>query len=555
MKYIRHLFLVSCSMFILSLAAQEVHQGGGMFESSNHRTCLDELERRNIILENIDNMRALGFNMESETNKNQILSLGWPLRKSVNLEAPGYYLISNFVDHDLGNGIRDYDCGNRTYNGHKGTDIAIWPYPWYKQAQDHVEVIAAQSGVIINKFDGNNDMSCQLNNNSWNAIYIRHVDGSVAWYGHLKKNSVTSKAIGQTVAKGEYLGIVGSSGNSTGPHLHFELYQNSSQTILIDPFGGTCNSLNGNQSWWESQHTYLSPQILDLLIHTCNPYMQDGCPANNDVLCEAVNIQPSETLRFSANFRQQRRSLTTYMIKKPDGTIFSSWNHSPPQAYDYGSYWYWTKTLPNNPQGIWTFEVTHNNETAIKEFNVGMAQPVPSCSNIIYPLADGVSIPTSIEVKWDLVQNATGYKVKLTSNNGNTIHLDEDVGNITFKHIDNLPENTKICVTIIPYNNSGDAIGCPKLCFTTIRSTSTTDNSQISIKLYPVPARDQLIIPIDLSNHNISIYNNLGNIMDSYLINYTLEASTIQIDLLPAGLYFINITGQNANFTYKFIKI
>ena len=45
----------------------------------------------------------------------------------------------------------------------------------------------------------------------------------MAWYGHLKRGSVTPKVVGAPVAAGEYLGTGGRFGNSTGPHLHFEL--------------------------------------------------------------------------------------------------------------------------------------------------------------------------------------------------------------------------------------------------------------------------------------------------------------------------------------------
>lgn len=66
-------------------------------------------------------------------------------------------------------------------------------------------------GVILDVRDGNFDRSCSFNNNSWNAVYVRHSDGSVAWYGHLKNGSATTKTIGEEVEEGEYLGIVGSS--------------------------------------------------------------------------------------------------------------------------------------------------------------------------------------------------------------------------------------------------------------------------------------------------------------------------------------------------------
>ena len=53
--------------------------------------------------------------------------------------------------------------------------------------------------------------------------FERHDDGSLALYAHLRTGSVTARPIGARIAAGEYLGVIGSSGNSTGPHLHFEV--------------------------------------------------------------------------------------------------------------------------------------------------------------------------------------------------------------------------------------------------------------------------------------------------------------------------------------------
>ena len=52
------------------------------------------------------------------------------------------------------------------------------------------------------------------------AVYIDHGDGRISRYGHLSTSEVQ---LGQKVAAGEKIGQVGSSGRSTGPHLHFEL--------------------------------------------------------------------------------------------------------------------------------------------------------------------------------------------------------------------------------------------------------------------------------------------------------------------------------------------
>lgn len=54
-----------------------------------------------------------------------------------------------------------------------------------------------------------------------NFVVINHYDGSSTLYGHMSSYCVSE---GQTVAQGETIGFVGSTGNSTGPHLHFNIY-------------------------------------------------------------------------------------------------------------------------------------------------------------------------------------------------------------------------------------------------------------------------------------------------------------------------------------------
>jgi murein DD-endopeptidase MepM/ murein hydrolase activator NlpD len=61
----------------------------------------------------------------------------------------------------------------------------------------------------------------------WRVI-IRHSDGTETWYCHLSSFAVR----GGTVQPGEMIGRVGSTGNSTGPHLHFEVRQNG---VAIPP--------------------------------------------------------------------------------------------------------------------------------------------------------------------------------------------------------------------------------------------------------------------------------------------------------------------------------
>jgi murein DD-endopeptidase MepM/ murein hydrolase activator NlpD len=55
-----------------------------------------------------------------------------------------------------------------------------------------------------------------------NKIAIRHWDGTVTWYAHLSRFVLRSGS----VSPGDVIGAVGSTGNSTGPHLHLEVHPN-----------------------------------------------------------------------------------------------------------------------------------------------------------------------------------------------------------------------------------------------------------------------------------------------------------------------------------------
>ena len=55
-----------------------------------------------------------------------------------------------------------------------------------------------------------------------NQVVIDHGNGEFSFYGHLQPGSVRVR-VGQEVARGERIGAVGSSGNSTEPHLHFHV--------------------------------------------------------------------------------------------------------------------------------------------------------------------------------------------------------------------------------------------------------------------------------------------------------------------------------------------
>jgi murein DD-endopeptidase MepM/ murein hydrolase activator NlpD len=63
-------------------------------------------------------------------------------------------------------------------------------------------------------------------------VVIRHRRGMTSWYAHLNRIDVRP---GQCVVAGDLVGLVGSSGHSSGPHLHFELRV---RDAVVNPLSG-----------------------------------------------------------------------------------------------------------------------------------------------------------------------------------------------------------------------------------------------------------------------------------------------------------------------------
>ncbi|MFY3792543.1 peptidoglycan DD-metalloendopeptidase family protein [Ureibacillus sp. MALMAid1270] len=101
--------------------------------------------------------------------------------------------------------------GSRWGSYHRGLDIA---------GPSNYNIKAADNGVVTAAgWDGSYGY----------RIIINHNNGYKTLYAHLSRIDVK---VGQTVPKGSVIGIMGSTGNSTGTHLHFEIHKNGS---LVNP--------------------------------------------------------------------------------------------------------------------------------------------------------------------------------------------------------------------------------------------------------------------------------------------------------------------------------
>lgn len=103
-------------------------------------------------------------------------------------------------------------------------------HPITGKTKNHTGIdIASNQGTAVYASDGGTVTLAGWNGGYGNCIMIDHGNGYVTLYGHLSSISVS---VGQTVSQGATIGAVGSTGNSTGPHLHFEVLKNGTR---IDP--------------------------------------------------------------------------------------------------------------------------------------------------------------------------------------------------------------------------------------------------------------------------------------------------------------------------------
>lgn len=352
------------------------HGGGEWLLPEDHLSDEQYAQIERQLASNLQLLDAVGL---VQTAQQTAVGLDWPLQAAPHLDDFGYHGISNFVDQNANypSQTLDFACGQRTYDtddgyNHRGTDLFTWPFPWQRMDDDEIWVVAAAPGLIVYREDGNFDRQCAFNNDPWNAIFIRHADGTIAWYGHLKNGSLTEKTIGQTVEAGEYLGVVGSSGNSTAPHLHLEI--RSSNQTLLDPFAGSCNSLN-EASLWAEQPPYYDTAVNKITTGYAPP-VTSAC-STPELSHEATSFPPGSTIYFTTYYRDQLSNRPSqYSIYRPDGTLYQRWFHTIPDEHYAASWWWWSFAMPANvPLGRWTFEVKVNNLTYQHPFFMGSEIP------------------------------------------------------------------------------------------------------------------------------------------------------------------------------------
>lgn len=162
--------------------------------------------------------------------------------------------VQQYVDHDAGPAAKDYRCGPRSYDGHKGTDFRLSTLAAQRRG---VVVLAVAGGTVRairddmdDRLIDGRDLSAVKGRECGNGVLIEAPRGWEMQYCHMAKGSVRV-APGQTVSGGQPLGRVGLSGDTEFPHLHLSLRHQGS---IVDPFAphlpdNACGTESGKSLW------------------------------------------------------------------------------------------------------------------------------------------------------------------------------------------------------------------------------------------------------------------------------------------------------------------
>lgn len=301
---------------------------------------------------------------------------GWPVEGTLGKD----FFLVNYVDQDTSMGLlRDHYCGTQTYDGHQGTDITLRSF---RQMDSGVKVLAAASGrvfgVVDTAFDRNKVSVLSRGFGNW--IGIAHPGGIYTYYAHIRRGSAMVQ-VGDSVEAGTPIALVGSAGNSTDPHLHFEVWNDSA---VIDPFAGQCNTVN---SYWIDQPAY------DTTFGVINHGLIGWVPT-----LDTLREYPS---RPNSAFSAHTDTAVTFWIheygvqagdtsriewRRTTGELWYEWQFIHDADYRY---YYWWSYINLPPAGDWQVSYFLNNMPVVSDsFSVSelsnVAQQPSIATSVMY---------------------------------------------------------------------------------------------------------------------------------------------------------------------------
>ncbi|HVP40109.1 MAG TPA: M23 family metallopeptidase, partial [Candidatus Saccharimonadales bacterium] len=249
----------------------------------------------------------------------------WPLQNQLHDRV----VLENYVDDDSTSGIHDYMFGGNTYDTHAGTDMTLFTF---RDMDRGMQILAAAPGTVTSvHYDLVHDRNTSApwpDDGNW--VFVDNGDGTVTDYYHMRKFSPAVK-VGESVQRGQLLGLVGASGYVTVPHLHFEAgWFPGGNYRPRDPWNGPANPLS---SLWLAQQPYVGN--LPLRIYDMGAFTQTSGGGNvwyvdRNLFLERL-IQPvifGVTEPFMPvwfQFQGNDGDTLRFELRKPDFSLYASW--------------------------------------------------------------------------------------------------------------------------------------------------------------------------------------------------------------------------------------
>ncbi|HXG10803.1 MAG TPA: peptidoglycan DD-metalloendopeptidase family protein, partial [Gemmataceae bacterium] len=264
------------------------------------------------------------------------------------------WAIVNYVDvNPLPGAAADYLGGPYQYDGHTGRDSGPANFA---RMDAGLPIYAAAAGVVTRVEDGHFDRETSFNPNPPNWVLIDHGNGWATFYAHFAANTITVK-VGDTVAAGQLLGLTGSSGSSTGAHLHFQVMHDGT---IVEPHYDPA-------AYWLNPLPYQAStprRVLDYGITNYSPFGD-------------INERPSDINTFSSTYAgdvwfwyriSHLNPGDTFTINwyRPSGVLDASFPNTAPGPIRFGGHgWFIRRTWGSFP-GTWQVALVVNGAELVR---------------------------------------------------------------------------------------------------------------------------------------------------------------------------------------------
>jgi hypothetical protein len=220
-------------------------------------------------------------------------------------------------------------------------------------------------------------------------------------------------AVGDAVVPGQNIAEVGSSGNSTDPHLHFELWYDS--LYLVDPFSGPCGNA---YNFWIDLLPY------DTTFHVWEYGLTDYVPP-----IDSLRERPKARVKFSGQdsiitfwnlqYGLKRGDSTKIEWITPDGIKWFEYSYTYQKDWWFYYYYSYIFTPPDSELGEWTYHYYYNDSLVLTDHfmftlpvNVmGQSENTETVLHRIGKRKIAVDLPKGIRADYAEVYTLSGKRV------------------------------------------------------------------------------------------------------------------------------------------------